>query len=1005
MKRVLFPKLVAGLALMLAGACAPMYRPAGGPAPGATSTSQGSGQEAEGESAGKDGSGGQDSGEKNGDKKDEKPPFEPWEKAIKDTEPIEGFFTFHRKRDGALLLEIPLDRLESEFGLVLHLSRGVGDFNVQQGLPLSGTQLMKLRRVADRVHLVRLNPRFVADDSSAFDLALQANVGHSVMAALKLKSEHPESKALLVDATEFLLSDYANLSRWLSGYYGRKPVSLAKNRSYVGRVQGFPRNVEIDAELTFTASDPPQASGGYGVADTRSIPVGVRFSIFALPETRMAPRFADDRVGHFLTARWDFSHDREMVPYLRYVNRWRLEKRDPAAEMSEAVTPIVFYVDRSVPAEYRQYVKEGIEAWNKAFEAAGYRNAIVAKDPPDDENWSAEDLRYSTVRWTPSYNMGYAIGPSQTDPRTGEILNADVLIWDGIIRGWLLQYENIGPAAGRGLVQGHLGVLGSGSPSDSPTRDLAESTPLGRLISQYRDGVVLRESLPPELASRVCLAAIGKVQQAAFARTVLLALGEETAGEGLPDGYVGDAIRDLVMHEIGHTLGLRHNFKSSSGVPHEQLNDTAFTRRNGLTLSVMDYAPVNISPDRDRQGHYWNQEVGSYDVWAIRYAYEPMYEKYETTSAGGAPEATPGTSRSTLADAGGDMRTAGSAVAPSGTARQPIMDPEQEVEALRRIAALGADPLHTYGTDEDNWLGSFAIDPNTNAWDLGSDPLAYARDRASIVAKVQPQLEKRLIEEGEGYQRLRSAMISLIFERYLSLLPITKTVGGIEFARDHKGDPSGRPPFTPVSGDRQRQAVEFLVEQAFSAGSFPFDPELLNKLAPNRFNHWGMGIQLPVDFPAHSYVSLIQQVLLGELLAPPRLWRLIDNETRMAQGDRPYRVSDLFSNLTDAIWSELGEEGQPARSPDSFRRNLQRAHIRRLSSLLLNDGGSGPVAAPEDARSLARQELKQLSARMGTLLAGSGLNAMTRAHLAESKARVDRVLEASLVEGQLRLRR
>jgi hypothetical protein len=976
MRCVSYPALMAGLVLFFAAGCVPMYRPAGGPAPGATSGTTDAEQDGENGATNEDGSEAQD---KDG-KDDDKPP-EPWEKAIKDTEAIEGYFTFHRKKDGSLLLEIPLDRLESEFGLVLHLSRGVGDFNIQQGLPLSRTQLMKLRRVADKVHLVRLNPRFVADKASAYDTALQTNLGHSVMAALKIKSEHAKTKSLLVDATEFLLSDYANLSRWLSGYFGRKPVSLAKDRSYVGRVQGFPRNVEIDAELTFTASDPPQASGGYGVADTRSIPVGVRFSMFELPETTMTPRFADDRVGHFLTARWDFSRDRETVPYLRYVNRWRLEKREPTADMSEPVTPIVYYVDRSVPAAYRQYVKEGIEAWNKAFEAAGYRNAIVAMDPPEDESWSAEDLRFSTVRWTPSYNMGYAIGPSQTDPRTGEILNADVLIWDGIVRGWLLQYQNIGPAAGSlAPGAGNLapGEARSATLRSGPTRELGEGTELDRLIAQYRDGVVLRESLPPDLAARVCLAGVGKTQQAAFARTVLLALGEATSEEGLPEEYVGDAIRDLVMHEIGHTLGLRHNFKGSSGIPHEQLNDTEFTRRNGLTLSVMDYAPVNISPDRDQQGHYWNPEVGSYDVWAIRYAYEPMYEEEKTASASDAPTANE---------------------------RRPLTDPEQELEALRRIAAQGADPLHTYGTDEDNWLGSFAIDPYTNAWDLGSDPLAYAQDRAAIVARVQPRLEERLVEQGEGYQRLRSAMISLIFERYLSLLPITKTVGGIEFVRDHKGDPSGRPPFTPVSGERQREAVEFLVDQAFSEGSFPFDPELLNKLAPNRFNHWGMGIQLPVDFPAHSYVSLIQQVLLGELLAPPRLWRLIDNETRVSSGDRPYRVSDLFTSLTDAIWSELGGEGRSAQAPDSFRRNLQRAHLRRLSSLLLDDGGAGPVAAPEDARSLARQELKRLSTRMGTLLRGRSLDAMTRAHLEESKARIDRVLEASLVEGELRLRR
>ncbi|MDX1546362.1 MAG: DUF5117 domain-containing protein, partial [Rhodothermales bacterium] len=347
-----------------------------------------------------------------------KSPFKPWKEVLKDTEAIDGYFKAHLKRDQTLYLELPPERLGTEFGMVMHLSRGVGVFNIHDGLPLSAMQLMKFERVGDQIYLVHVNPRFTADDGSAMKTSLEDNTGHSIVDAFKIESEDSTSKALLIDATSFFVSDYADVSEQLKWYYGQKPVMYDKGRSYLSAVQGFEKNVEIDALLTFKASSSPITTSA-GVSDYRSVPVGVRYSLVALPEEPMQPRYADDRVGHFLDAVRDFSRDRETTPYLRFVNRWRLEPSDPEAfargEKVEPKQPIVFYIDHSVPRAYRKYVKEGIEAWNRAYEAAGYKNAIVARDAPDDPAWSAEDARYSTVRWTAAHSMGYAIGPSQTD--------------------------------------------------------------------------------------------------------------------------------------------------------------------------------------------------------------------------------------------------------------------------------------------------------------------------------------------------------------------------------------------------------------------------------------------------------------------------------------------------------------------------------------------------------------------------------------------------------------
>ena len=860
------------------------------------------------------------------DKEDD--PFKKWDEVLKSTVAIPGFLTMHKKRDNTLYLEIAPDQLDTDFGLILHFSRGSGVFNMHDGLPLSSTQLMRLSRVGDQIHLVHRNTRFTADSGSPMRVSLDGNTAHSVVAAMKIESENEDNKHLLVDMTPFLVSDYAAITRVLRAYYGSQPISLDKDRSYVGHVAGFAKNVEVDAELTYRASGFP-AFGGEGVPDVRSVPVGVRYSFFALPEKPMPPRLADDRMGHFLDAVKDFSRDRQDDLFVRYVNRWRLEKADHSLAVSDPVEPIVYYIDRSVPLEYRQYVKEGIEGWNKAFEAAGISNAIVAREAPDDSTWSAEDIRYSTVRWTAAHRMGYAIGPSQTDPRTGEILNADILISSTFVQGWLYEYQEIaGP---------------------------------DELRKRFEDMNRLHAELPPHIAQRVCTAAYGKRQQLGLQHAFLTAVGEVDPGEGLPEEYLGDAIRDLIMHEVGHTLGLRHNFKASSGIPTAKLNDTTFTRSNGLTLSVMDYGAVNISPDRAKQGFYWNKEVGKYDQWVIQYAYAPIYQQSSS----------------------GALATTGVVVA----------TPELEVVGLRKIASQGSDPLHTYGTDEDNWLGTFALDPRTSAWELGSDPVAFANDRVMLIHQVMPNLERRLIGVGDGYQRLRGAVTGMFFERLNSTIPVTKIVGGVYVSRAHKGDPGGEMPFVPIPASTQRSAVQFLIDNVFTEDAFEIDADMVNKLAPNRWSDWGAPfLTVPLDYPVHDWVALVQDVMLYSLVDAFRLRRMIDNEVRMPQGQEAYTVGEMFGTLTDAIWIEAGVAGGKARSINSFRRNLQRSYANELIMLM-----TGGFVLPEDVRSIARYELKRLDAGLEAAMASGNLDRMTEAHLDETKERITQALEADMV--------
>jgi hypothetical protein len=829
--------------------------------------------------------------------------FKPWDDVLKDSRAIDGYFRFHQKTDNAVLMEIRPDQVGHEFGLVMHQTSGAG----LAGFPVMHSflepRLLVFERVGDGVHLIDRNPRFTADPGSPMELAMGPNVGHSTIGAFGIESEHPETGALLLNVTDFFLSDYVDLARTMRLAFGNAPVNVDKGRSHVSRLLGFPRNVEVDVQLTYSASAAPRQPI-HQISDPRSIPVGVRFSMFALPDEPMQPRHADQRIGHFVSAVFDFSRDRERDPYIRYVRRWRLEKKDPTAEISEPVRPIVFYIDHSVPHEYRPYVREGIEAWNRAFEAAGFRNAVVAKDAPDDPEWSAEDIRYSTVRWSAMPGYTAAVGPSQSDPRTGETLNSDVLIG----------YRRTGAAEN-----------------------------------------VWRTLVRPFSQPYSCHAQEGLAEGLAFQHVALMALGVIDRGEALSDDFVGGGIRDVVKHEIGHSLGLAHNMLASSTIPYDRLHDIAFTREHGVTGSVMDYPTPNIAADPARQGEYWNSVVGAYDIWAIRYSYAPVH------------------------DDDGNV----------------VTDPDAERAQLDRWAQRGDNPMHVYGGDA--WAH---LDPRSVTWDLGDDPLRFSTDRLALIRKVTAHLEDRVLADGEPYDHLFSALNSLQTARQRVLMTTAPHIGGRHVSRDVRGEPGARPAFTPVPAGDQRAALRLMLDDAFSPEP-PMSPDLLSKTIPPSWDHWGMPNDwlndqrhIPLDYPVHDVHLRLQRQVLHMFFDPHRLARIIDNGLL---SDESLTLAELFETVRSHLWSELD---LPTPRINSFRRNAQRAHLDMLTSLLVDEKVDSPHwsyparEVPGDARALARDQLERLSQQAGLRLARArALDQETRAHLSDVKVRIEQVLE------------
>jgi hypothetical protein len=860
-------------------------------------------------------------------------PWKAYLDVVQGAEAASGVFSVYSKRDQVLLGLTP-EQFDRDYLLVTQLSQGIGDLGLDGGSSLR-SDLIRFHRQGDRVELWAVNPRFAAAQGTPMARTVDYSFGHSVAYAFPIATvRDPGERQVLFDLTPFLLSDWADVGATLQNAAARRKITAAitldDKRSSLQELRLFPSNLEAEVRLTFQS---PRSLGLETVSDSRSVPVGVHYSLLELPATPMRPRYADERVGYFVSAFKDFSRDTAESFFVRYVNRWRLEKQMPGT-VSEPVRPITYYIDQTVPLEWRPYVRAGILEWNHAFEDAGYRNAIQVLDAPDDSVYSAADARYSTVRWTATNRSVYAVGPTNVDPRTGEILNADILISAAWIQTW------------RG--ESH----------------------------EYTPAVASEESAAGDPAL-LCRFAEGLDRQGTVARALLAARRVVSAGGAAPREYIGQALKALVMHEVGHTLGLRHNFRGSAGITAEQLADRDYTERHGHGVSVMDYAPPALSLDPRRQGHFYSPTIGSYDRWAITYGY---------------------------ADAGSAST---GRVAKGATQDAAGWTPEVEVNALRSIASRAAEPGHLYATDEDAGFGAAGLDPTVSRYDMTDDPLGWARGRVAIIDELFDSLEIRVVPPGEGYGRLRAAFADLLSDRWYALRVSTKYLGGATTARDHRGDPDARPAFTTVPASRQREALTFVAEAGFGEQAWRFRPELLSQLAPDRWRHWGAtGATERADFPLHELALTQQRSLLAQLLDPVVLSRIRDAELRALPGEPTLTIPEVFETLTQSVWAELGiragsKQGH-GRNIRSVRRDVQRLHLNAMIAMVV----APPAGMPEDARSLARATLTGLDNRLAHALEedGSQLDAYTRAHLADSRERIARALEAQMIQATTSLR-
>lgn len=835
-------------------------------------------------------------------------PFKKFSDLVKGAQHRPGFFDTYEKGD-ALYLVIPPDRLGKDFLMEFKIAQGVGTNGLFGGSMLSifEANVVALERYGDRVFLLQRPHRFTAREGGAAATAVALTFGSSVLEAAKIESVRDDS-ALVVNIYDWIVSDLSGIGQTVRFTVSTTPgrpgaAAFEKPKSYLEAVKGFPQNVNIRARLTFRPGEPVNWAA---VPDGRYISLSLHYTIAALPEVPMTPRLGDDRVGHFWTIHKDFSQE-DSSAFVRYVNRWRLEPGERAGDLVRPKKPIVYYIDPNVPEEYRQPFKEGVEAWNRAFEAAGWKDAIKAEPLP--EGADPEDIRYPTLRWNVSDAPGYgAIGPSVVDPRTGEVLDADILFEATMFTG----FRN----AWRTLVNPQSAADAFQSALEFSATDLQAA---GRGMELASFGTAL-------------------AMQGGFLQAVLAERGEIAPGTPVPMTYVNEAVKWVTMHEVGHTLGLQHNFRSSASTPFAKLHDRAWGERNGVFSSVMEYPTPNVAPRGRANGFFYNPGVGSYDLWAISYSYTP-----------------------------------------------------DEARA-RQLARQVADSAHLFGTNAEAG-GPGALDPSINVYDLSSDPLAWARERTGMIRELWGALPRVVLADNVRYHELTVAFQSLMGQYAQAVAPAVKYIGGQYINRDHAGDPNGRPPLENVPLARQREALQLLVDRVFGEQAIAVPRTTLAQLGTNRWIFdWGASTTWNgrLDYPFHEQALGFQSAVLAQTLHPFRLARIRDAETKFGQAN-VVSIPELMNQLTAAIWSEVS--AAPGRNVPALRRDLQRAYIDQLTQLV----ALPPDRLPADARAVARQQLTNLDRRLAARLQPPArFDGYTTAHLQETRARIRKALEAGL---------
>jgi len=860
----------------------------------------------------------------------------PFADVIKDAQRHDGFFTLWQK-DDKVWIEIAPAQFDQPFLLSISRTRGLGERRLFGNWTLRD-YLVQFHKIGATVQIVATDPRFTAPAGTPLASALRQSFADSLLGAATVVSQpQPERGTVLVELNGLLLTDIPGASTDFEALY-RLPYGFDPRNSGFGRVRSAPEvtSVEVSAHYAVARLPAPPATPPApgtqlpttprNIADGRSFLIGYLYSLAPLPTQPMTPRAADDRVGHFNTSRWDFADDPADVrpPRKFFVNRWRLEKKDPAAPLSEPIKPITFYLDRNIPERYRDTVKAGVLEWNKAFEAIGYSHAIRAELAPEDADFDLADSRHASIRWFLDTEEGaLAIGPSRVDPRTGEILDADIAVsqgWVTVPRRYATEQTPRKPGGDGAGWTGGSSAGWPGAPSANSAANGANGANAGAASGAFCDD------------------AGNALAELDFALELAALRGEIEPGSAEADALVRQVLKDVITHEVGHTLGLRHNFRASTIWPLASIEKPEFARTHQISGSVMDYNAFNLPLEGEPWSSISMTGLGAYDYWAIEYAYAPL----------------------------------------------PADD---EPNRLAAIAARSTEHDLAYGTDEEATSqsagGGDGYDPEVNTRDLGSDPLQFARRRMRLTRELLDRLEAKTLKPGETYDVLRRNVVSGINLQIGAAMVAAKYIGGVVYLRDHAGSP--RAPYAPVPAARQREALRFIRDALFVPNAYALKPEFVARLTQDGLNR---GYDSPEPLSLNQAALAGQRAVLDRLLSDGVAQRLLDAPASSADAQTTLGLSELHARLREAIFAELASGADIPQQ----RRNLQREYLRRLSDALVKPGPNTPA----DVRAVARSSAIGLLAQLRNARGGA-FSAEARAHVAESTQLLDLALKAPIL--------
>ena len=788
-------------------------------------------------------------GNNGGKGKEKKNEFKKYEEVVpKDAKTSKGLFIVHQVKD-KYYFEIPFSEFNKDFLLVTTQAK------TQAGVGYQGDavnqQIVRWERFGDKVLLKSVLFASVAADSLPISYSVKRANQPAILMAFGIQTFNDDSTAAVIEVNNLFTTDVAELGMNSFSRTRYKVKRLDTKRSFVDFMKAFPNNLEIEATLTYDAGQVPDDRS------LKTISITMHNSMVRLPEKPMMPRLEDKRVGYFSVEQYDYGIKSQKAEQRTYISRWRLEPKDTAAflrgELVEPVKPIVFYIGRGVPDKWRPWLHKAVEAWNVAFEKAGFKNAIIAKDPPsekEDPYWSSDDARYSVIRWLPS-NIENAYGPHISDPRTGEILDADIGIYHNVMnlaRDWY-------------FVQ--VGDLDS------------------------------RASKLP-----------------------------------LPDSLMGQLLKYVVTHEVGHSLGFPHNMKASSQYPVDSLRSATFTAKYGDEASIMDYGRFNYVAQPGDNARLIPM-IGPYDKFAVEWGYRPIIG---------------------------------------------AKTPDDEKPALDKIAERQeTEPYLRFGSAD-------GIDPTAQTEDLGDDAVKATTYGLKNLKRISDMLLTATTKPGKDYSTLSEIYDQVFAQRTRELGHVANVIGGVVKTERVAGQQGVI--YTPLPKSKQKTAMDFLQKEGFTAPKDLIKKDVIDRVEPTGTT---------------DRVLNGQKRLLSIVLDNDRMDRMVNTS---ALNSGTYTLSNMLSDLQNGIWSELRNSKI---NIDIYRRNLQRAYLDEMNDKLnpkpftppsnLPPGFRirRPSPLPGEARSLIREELSNLDARIKRVLSRS-VNTETKAHLQDSRDYIKKIL-------------